>query len=201
MRTARVCFILLTLAIAAGPARGEPASRGRGGVAVDLGAYGTNLEQRFSVAKEYQSQVSAISAFFRIRPRLHLGKGIFFEPALGFLVPWRSGADGNTKTFTGHLDLAVHFPLFSFLGIRLGPGLQSVATVSSGEAVTLNNGTSTSTFYTPGRFSNSLLLTVQGGLVINFSQRICLMLETYVPEVANRARRRFHGVATLGYTL
>lgn len=173
-----------------------------GALAIDAGVYATHLEDRFYVPDEFRPKVSHVTGMLRLRPMFSLGKGFFFEPALGILLPWHSGADGNVKVFTSHFDLGLGIPIFSFLGLRLGPGLQWTGIVSSGAAIELNNGsaTSTSTFYTPGKFASTYLLTVQGALVIKI-KRVSINFECYVTDVASRLRRAIDGAVMLGVQL
>lgn len=170
---------------------------------LDLGAYGSNLFQRFSAPDGLASEVSSLSGFVRLRQGIGLGKDFFLEPAVGLLLPWRTGADGNVKVFTAHFDLPLLVPLFSFLAFRAGPGLQWTAFLSTPQEVSLNNGSATnlSTFHMPGRFRSLLAFIAEAGFIIRFSPKVALNLDAYVPNIASQDRRRLHGAITLGVTL
>jgi len=174
-----------------------------GALALDVGAYATHLEDRFYVPEEFRPKVSHLSGFLRLRPILSLGRRWAFEPALGLLLPWRSGADGNVKLFTAHFDLGLSFRPFSFISLRVGPGVQWIGILSSGQAVELNNGSAsnTSTFYTPGKFGSGFLFTVQGALAVHFSSRLSLSFELYVANASNSLRRAVDGLVAVGFVL
>ncbi len=169
-------------------------------VALDLGVYATHLEDRFYLPQEFRTKGSHVTGLFRLRSNFGLGRSWRIEPSLGFLFPWHGGADGNVKNFTAHFDLGISRPLLSFLILRAGPGVEWMGISSSGEAVELNNGGAdqTRTFYTPGKFSWGYLFTLNGALVIQFSDRISLSFEMYFLDVASQLRRSIDGVVALG---
>lgn len=179
----------------------EQRAGGSNYVTLDFGAYGTNLKERVTVTKEMQRHVSSIHGFLRLRRGFHLGKHFFLEPGFGLVLPWRAGADGTTKTITTHIDLAFRIPVFSFLSFRAGPGVQWLAILSKQEAITLNNGTSTSVFYTPGGTANVWLFSVQTALEVHFSRVVSLNLGAYVSDIGSPLRRRYNGVVSLGISL
>jgi len=171
-----------------------------GAFAIDAGVYATHLEDRFYVANENRSKVSHFTGMLRLRPMISLGKNWYFEPALGILLPWHASVDGSAKVFTSHFDLGLTVPIFSFLALRVGPGVQWTGILSKGEVIEQNNGNGTSDFYMPGRFSSGYLFTVQGALVIKV-KRISVSFEAYVSNVVNRLRRTIDGAVMLGVTL
>jgi hypothetical protein len=168
---------------------------------VDTGAYLNHLVQRLEAPSGFESKVSSISGYFRLRGVLPVGKKWEWEPSLGTLIPWKSGVDGKEKKFTTHLDLTFSYPLTRWLRFRLGPGVQWLFSFSDGGEVVLNNGNSTSTFYTPAYASHSFTLTAQSGLSFILGSRVSLNLEMYGTGLLNRLRRNFDVVATLGWRL
>src|SRR4051794_24641707 len=83
-----------------GGLRAAPVSPHRNFAALDVGVFGSNLNERVIVPKAMQSEVSTIAGFARARWGIHLSRSLFFEPSFATLIPWRSGADGTVKTFT-----------------------------------------------------------------------------------------------------
>ena len=172
----------------------------KGGVFLEPGAYVTQIGERLDAASGKEGTVSTLSGFVRLRTSASLGKNWFFDPALGTMLPWRSGVDGSVKTFMTHLnlDLAKQWRWFK---VRMGPGIFWQWMRSSEEAVSLNNGTGTSTFYTPGRSESVFLVTANAGLSFRLSPRIFLNTDVYVLQVFSSARRGFNGTITLGWRL
>ncbi len=171
------------------------------GIHIDLGGYQTHLKQRFEAPSGFENQVSSFSGYARIRATLLLGKKLGWEPSVGTLIPWKSGKDGNVRKFTSHLDLTFTYPFANWLRFRLGPGVQWLLSIADGGPVELNNGTSTSTFYTPGYASHSFTLTAQSGLSFLLDSKVSLNLEIYGSGLLNRLRRNFDIAATLGWRL
>ena len=171
------------------------------GFHLDLGVMETHLQDRWDSPPEYQKLVSSLSGYLRIRASLPLGKKWVWEPALGTLLPWKSGPDGATKKFTNHVDLTFSYPIFPWFRFRVGPGIQWLLSFSDGGEVVLNNGTSTSSFYTPGYLSQSFTLTAQAGVGLIFSSRLSLNLEAYGSGLMNRLKRNFDLALTLGWRL
>lgn len=170
------------------------------GIHFDLGAIETRLQER-DVPTEYRRLVGSISGLLRLRGSLPLGKNWVWEPSLGVALPWKSGPDGATRKFTNHIDLTFSYPVFPWLRARIGPGVQWLLSFSDGGEVILNNGTSTSSFYTPGYLSQSFTLTVQAGVGIIMSSKLSLNLELYSSGILDRLRRNFDLALTLGWRL
>jgi hypothetical protein len=168
---------------------------------VDLGTYLTHLTQRLGAPAGFEDKVSSVSGYVRLRGVLPVGKKWKWEPAIGTLFPWKSGVDGNEKKVTTHLDLTFSYPLTQWLRFRIGPGVQWLFSFSDGGAVDLNNGTSTSTFYTPAYSSHSFVTTAQSGLSFSLSSRASLNIEVYGSGLLDRLRRNFDVAATLGWRL
>lgn len=168
---------------------------------LEAGAYTYNLRDRFSVPEEYKSKVSAVKGYLRLHPGFSLGKGWYFEPSFGTMLPTRNGVDGSSSAFDSHFAFQLAIPLFSFLRFRIGPGVEWCWFLSKEEAVPLNNGssTSTSTFYTPGRSTHVFLFTATGGLSIRLHNRWSIFLDVYVPEVLSKTRRNYNASATVGF--
>lgn len=169
--------------------------------AIDAGAFGTQLDQRFSGNPDNAGYVSTIAGFLRARGGIRVARRWWIEPSIGSLIPWRSSLDGNAKTFTFQGEMDVAFALTNWLKVSAGPGLHWVFTASSFEEILLNNGTGFSTFYGPGGFSNSLALTTDAGLEVVFSRKLSLSLDVFVASVASRLRRKVHAAITVGYRL
>jgi len=95
----------------------------------------------------------------------------------------------------------VKLPVFSFLNVRSGPGLQTQLMTSNGETIQLNNGTSTSNFFMPSGSSTSYQFTVQMGIEIRLHKRVSINLDAIILAIADSTRRDVNGALTLGYTL
>jgi hypothetical protein len=171
------------------------------GFHIDVGAIQTHLKQRLDSPAGYENFVSSLSGYVRFRGSLPIGSRWVWEPSLGTLIPWKSGPDGQTKKFTTHLDLTLSYPLTQWLRVRLGPGLKWLFSFSDGGEVVLNNGTSTSTFYTPGYASHSFTMTLQSGLGVLISSKLSLNLEVYGSGLAGSLRRNFDVAVTAGWRL
>ncbi|MFM8316177.1 MAG: hypothetical protein ACKOA8_18000 [Deltaproteobacteria bacterium] len=171
------------------------------GIHLDLGAVQTRLEKKWDAPTGYENLVSSLTGYVRLRGTVPLGKRIVWEPSLGTLLPWKSGVDGMTRKFTSHLDLTLSFSLLPWLRVRLGPGLKWLFSYGDGGEVVLNNGTSTSSFYTPGYASHSFVVTGQTGLSFILTSKISLNFELYGTGIFDHLRRSFDAAATLGWRL
>lgn len=177
------------------------ASSGVNFLALDAGLFANNVVGRANALAVDKPEVSHFSVYVRLRRGLHLGKGFYFEPAFSTLIPWYSGVDGSTKQFTFHTDFPLLVPVFSFLHLRLGPGLEWQLLTSSGASIVLDNGTSTETFYTPAGVRLIALATVGLGLGIRLSRKIGLNVDVTVLSVASPTRRSYQASAGLGVYL
>jgi len=182
-------------------AKSAPLGDYKKGFHLEAGFYQNHIKQYFSAPAGYERLLGSSSGYFRIRRTLPLGKKWGFEPSLGTRVPWKSGTDGNTKKFNSHLDFTFTYPLVSWVRIRLGPGIQWLVSTGDGGDVVLNNGTSTSTFYTPGYVSHGFIVTVQSGLSLLLGSRISLNFEVYGTCLFHSSRRNYDAVATFGWRL
>lgn len=171
-----------------------------GGTFVEGGGYVTQINERLSAPSGTASNVSTIAGFLRFRTSASLGKNWSLDPGLGTMVPWRSGADGSTKTFMTHFNLDVA-KQWNWFKLRFGPGIFWQLIQSSEESVPLNNGTGTSTFYVPGSSASILLVSANAGMSFRLSQRISLNADVYVLQLMSGARRCFNGSLTLGWRL
>jgi len=171
------------------------------GFHLDIGAIQTHLKKRLESPPGYENFVSSLTGYIRFRSSFPLGSKWVWEPSLGTLIPWKSGPDGQTKKFTTHLDLTLSYPLTQWLRVRLGPGVQWLFSFSDGGAVILDNGTSTSTFYTPNYASHSFTMTLQSGLGVLISSKISLNLEVYGSGLFDNLRRNFDLALTAGWRL
>lgn len=177
------------------------AAASAGSFSLDVGAYGTQLDKRLHTSGAYSSKVSTLAGFFRARKALMLNSWISWDPSLGLMLPWQSGADGFAKTFFVHT--AVGFGVFpmKWFHLRLGPGLLWKLTITNAESVDLNNGTSTSTFYTPGGSKSVFLLTTDVGIDFRFASSWSLGFDVWILEIASSQRRTFNGAVTVGIYL
>lgn len=167
---------------------------------LDGGAYVTQLSQRLNAASGLAGEMSTLSGFLRGRPVLSIGKNYYWEPSLGFMFPWRKGNDGSTKTLISHL--AFDFSKkWSWFKLRVGPGIFWQYIMSDAESVVLDNGTSTSTFYTPERNVSIYLIILQGGITFQLSQKMDLNADIYTLQPLSGSRRRFNASLTLGFKL
>lgn len=187
----------LRAASLSGRASNAAASTDKSFFSIDLGSYLEGLSQDTSA----QSLESNFSGYLRARAGFPLFAHLYLEPSLGSLLPWRSSADGSTKTFQFTFALDFSYPIFSFLRFRLGPGVFTSLYVPGGEAVDLNNGTSKATFYTPNRFAAIFEFGIQSGFQIIFSNTISALLELYVLEPASSSNQTWNASASLGFNL
>jgi hypothetical protein len=176
-------------------------SKQKGAVFLESGAYVTQVTERLAAPAGTLNEVSTLAGFLRLRTSSHLGKNWFFEPALGTMVPWRSGVDGSTKTFMTHLNLDVAKAFGSFLKLRFGPGIFWQWMVSNEEAIILGNGEGNSTFYTPNGNSSVFLASVEAGLSLHLAGAFFLNADIYALQLFNKDRRRLNGTLTLGMRL
>ncbi len=169
--------------------------------AIDAGVFANNISQRLSAPSAYKSEVASISGFLRFRPGISLGKRFYFEPSLGFVLPWRTNVDGSTMIFPMQLSLDLSVPLLSFLSLRLGPGMYSELFYGSGGTVRLNNGSSYSDFGAPSGMNLSFTGTVNVALEVLLSHHFSLNLDAYILDIMSRTRRTYHASASLGVKL
>jgi hypothetical protein len=171
------------------------------GFHVDGGAYLTHLKQRSQAPDGFADKVSSMTGFLRFRATRPLGARWSWEPGLGVLVPWKSGVDGAEKKITTLFDFTFTYALLKWLHLRLGPGIKWNFSFSDGGAVVLNNGTGTSTFYTPAYSSHSFTVTVQTGLTLELGRKITLNLECYTSGLLSQLRRNIDAAVTLGWRI
>jgi len=168
---------------------------------LDIGPYFSNLDRRFVAPAGYDSKVSHIGFFLRLRPGFPIGKSYNLQPSVALSYPWSGGADGSNRFFRFQWDLDLGIRLFKFLSLRFGPGLHWIFMVPSGERITLNNGTSSSDFYTPALVTNSYTLTAQAGFGIPLGKKKSLCLDVILLHPGSRSRRTVHGLISLGLIL
>ena len=167
-------------------------------VGIDAAAYVTNVGTRLGTPAAYQSLVSTISGLARVRRGWNLSSTAYFEPTASVAVPWRSAADGDSKTFTAHLALPVAWQR-GFFRLRIGPGLLTLWTRSEAAAIELNNGTATSTFYIPGGDVFAFLLTVDLGIEAWLSRHWGIFVESQWVGLLSRERRGASLAMGVGY--
>lgn len=175
----------------------------KGFYGIDAGVYCTNAHQRLTLSSSLATEASSLLGYLRLKSGISLGKEFFIEPSLLFTLPWRKGADGSAKVFYGHFALDLAVPLFSFLAVRLGPGIHSTFLLSSDEDVSLQNGSSSSfsTFHVPGAALFTMSFAFQAALQIKFSRSISMHLDVYAMNPLNSSRRNFDAAAGLGILL
>jgi hypothetical protein len=202
IRAVVVCLVALGV-LSTGAARGAPSSSAPRAsyFALDMGPYMTAVNDRLSQSGDYKSKVSTLAGFFRARKSIGLFSGIQWVPSIGALVPWRSGADGFAKTFLIHSGLGFGVTPLSWLHVRFGPGLLWRLTITNSEQLNLNNGTSTSAFYTPGGSRSVFLMTADFGLDFRFFHSWSLGFDVWMIEVMNSQRRSINAAATIGFYL
>ncbi len=170
-------------------------------LALDVGLFSNNIVGRANAIEADQSVVSHYSIYARLRRGFSIGKGFYIEPALSTLIPWYSGVDGNSKLFTFHTDFPLLVPVFSWLRLRAGPGIEWQWIVTSAATIDLSNGTGTSDFYVPGGTRTVILATVQLGLEIKFSKKVCANADLTVLSIASSTRRSYQASLGLGIYL
>ena len=171
------------------------------GYHIEVGAYQNHLIKYFDTPTGYENLLASFSGYVRLRRTLLLGKKWGFEPSIGTRIPWKSGIDGTTRKFNTHVDFTFSYPLFSWARFRAGTGVQWILAFGDGGAVVLNNGTSTSTFYTPGYASHAFIVTAQSGVSFLLGSRLTLNFEIYGTNLFNQLRRDFDALATIGWRL
>jgi hypothetical protein len=198
------CFIVVifsVLADAESAERDVAFSSRRPAYSLDVGLYAGNLTQWISAPSGLGGEVLSLGGFLRFRPGFHLAKRWRLEPSLGIVIPWRRGADGSTEVFTFQWDLDLAFAMTRMLRLRVGPGISSQLLISSGGPVQLNNGTSTSTFYTPSQILLTALVSIQTGLEFQFASRWSTNFDLIFVDLLSSSRRTINGLVTLGVRL
>ena len=127
-------------------------------------------------------------------------QSLAFEPSVGFILPWRAGADGFAKQLTSYfgLDFAVRWGRLKW---RAGPGLQWNLLLTQYGAVDLDNATATTTFFVPSGGRSTFLLLMETGLELQLSQQFSLGWDFWFSEIANSDRRRICSALYLGVSL
>lgn len=162
-----------------------------------LGASVSNLEQRWSVPKGFESKVSEIQGLLGVSKTIKLFNRLSLKPETFAVLPWRTGADGTTLTFTTHFGLSLDYQVLKPLAFSLGHGLLWEMNCSKGEAISLGNGMGTSTFYTPSRWTQVVLPTALMGIEWKFSKKVALHLGAVVSEYLESDKRRIRGIGKL----
>jgi hypothetical protein len=170
-------------------------------VSIDAGLYAGNLTQWISAPSGMGSEVLSLGGFLRVRPGFHLAKRWRFEPSLGIVLPWRRGADGSNEVFTFQFDLDLAFAATRSVNLRFGPGVFSELLISSGGPVELNNGTSSSTFYTPSEVLLTSLISIQTGFEYRIASRLSFNVDLVFVDLLSSSRRSINGLVTLGVRL
>jgi hypothetical protein len=165
---------------------------------LDTGVYMSNVDQKLF---HLSAPVSSFAGFLRVRRSLSLRPKIwFFEPSIATVLPWRSNPDGNSRVFTAQLSFDFVRSVGTKTRLRFGTGVRSELGVSFGTAVILNNGTGSSTFYSPDSVVLVNSLTVNIGFEYALGKHNSLVIDVVVPSPFS-TRRRFHASAALGWQL
>jgi len=161
---------------------------------LQVGASVSNLEQRLSAPPGFASKVSEIQGLLGVSKSLKISNRFSLRPESFVLLPWRKGVDGTTLTFTSHAGLSIDIQISKPLSLGLGNGLLWEMFCSRGEAVNLGNGTGTSTFYTPSRWTQVVLPTATISLEWKFSKRVGLQFGFLISDYLNSNKRRVRGL-------
>lgn len=191
----------LALSTISGHSFAEKGKAANNALVLDVGAYMTQVDRRFSAPAGYAGQVSTLAGFLRARKALSLSSSFGWEPSIGLLLPWRSGGDGFAKTFMVHGGVGFGVNPLQWLRVRFGPGLLWRLTITNSEEVSLNNGTGTSGFYLPGGSRSVFQFTADAGLDFRFFQSVSLGFDVWVLEIMNSNRRTMNAAITLGFYL
>lgn len=191
------------LALSSGIAFGKGGSSGPSNnyFCLDVGAYATQVDKRMGAAADYGNKVSTLAGFLRARKTISFFSGVQWEPSIGMMVPWRSGADGFAKTFFVHTGLGFGFSPLSWVHMRLGPGILWRLTITNSEQLALNNGTGTSNFYIPGGSKSIFQFTADLGMDFRLSQSWSIGFDVWIMELMNTKRRTLNGAVTIGFYL
>lgn len=165
------------------------------------GVFSSEIEDRIWASNTFQSTTAITTGFFRMRPSFRLGKILDFDPALGFTVPWLSSYDGAQKILPIQWNLDIGFNFTSWLKLRTGVGGYHSFYFGGGDAVVLNNGNSTATYYTGGDITLTTNFTAQVGLAITMFHWLGLNFDLYGLSLLSPTRRSFNGTVTLGINL
>lgn len=168
---------------------------------LQLGVSGTNLEQRFDVPAQLANKVSQVQGLLGIQRTFRLSRRWGLSPEFFTLLPWRSGQDGSTKTFTSHFGLKLDFAVFQKLIFSFGPGLWWESYLSQMESVSLSNGGGQSEFYTPSSWRQVVLFSAVAGVELWVSQSLSLQVGVVAPTVWDPEKRRIHGMVKVGIRL
>lgn len=165
---------------------------------LDLGVHADNVIQR---TDPQTAGLSRLTAFSRARLHIPIVGRLQWEPSLGLLLPWRTDNEGAVRTLTTQLGTDFALGITSWMRWRAGVSLQAIIAMSAGQGIELNNGTGTSTFYSPGGISTAWLFLVGSGFEWPLSAKISIGVEVWCSQVLDSARRRLHGAGYLGVAL
>ena len=140
-----------------------------------------------------QTNKSGSRGVFDLQPMIFVN-GLFSVPYLRFFLPefgyihYRDLKDDYSKK--GYYLLAdFGYPTSQQTLIRYGVGIFMTEISGEGKAVTLNNGSSTATFYTPSESSKSYNVTWNLGIEQAINQNFSGRFELYIYEILSSLKR------------
>ncbi len=122
---------------------------------------------------------------------------IFFTPALGYVI-YKEGKDGYKKN---EIILQYHFtrPLVPNWALRFGLSNYITSIQGKGGSTQLNNGSGTSTFYTPSTKKKSYTASLDFAGEFIFAQKYSLRPQLSFERFLSNDRRTLAHLITLNY--
>jgi hypothetical protein len=150
-----------------------------------------------------QKDDSGKSEKFKFNPTLLLGTTLpfffadfYFVPGIGYAI---YSSEDNTSRKEIILQYHIHQSINSFFLLKYGLSNTIVKIGGKGGTVQLNNGNSTSTFYTPSESKTSYIASLDFGGELIFTSNIGSRLQVSVDRFLSSERRRVSHILTLNY--
>lgn len=165
---------------------------------IQSGVLMTRVQDRVSAPTGFSGNVSqvqgtlGVSRVFDLSPQTKLRSGVFT------LLPWRKGKDGNTSTFSTHFALQTERKVSRPLSISGGLGIWWESMVSTEKAIELGNGTGTSEFYTPSRWTQIFVPTLSLGAFWRLGKKWEVQFSGIVPQFLSSTKRQIFFQVSLG---
>ena len=168
-----------------------------GGWGMGTGAY-TQAPGTLQTSVTGKTNTFSFAPYLFGQYRFHLFGEHDMVPEFGFLFP-KNYASNRLKSFLFFLNGDLAYPLFSFMDIRYGPGLLFQHLRGKGGAKELNDGGSTSIFYSPNTFKTSAIFTANIGLEFHVWQMFAIRTEMYWLALLS-GHPQWNGALALAYT-
>ena len=162
---------------------------------LSLGTYVPNSFKAQS-NKEGSSTIIALNPFISLDYKIPFSATNIFNPEVGFV--YHLDVYDKTSKQTIFLLYNMEYNLSNTFILRYGFGTFMTSISGKGEAVTLNNGATTTDFYTPNGAKSSYTSSLNLGLKLNFIQNWPLRLDTHIMRFAS-SRRSVSYLLSLNY--